>query len=555
MLASVFSITSDFATSTFDQKKAQTNHTLPTFYQSDPTSTFSSLNPSHSSSFSPTMSACSLSPSPAHSPSLSASPSSILYAQQQQHHHLQILGNHPASPNFLDLPADSFMIPVSQARPNQIQAQRLFSDCDPSMSEFSQDCNSFTTTAASVPTANSLYEIQYSTVVPTADDCQASVDYIYSHPQQQMRFKSEDLPASPNGHFVSAIAAAAAVAQAPTTYMLSTMARSFSDSQISDLCSALPEQVGMELCDSPMMYSQGRLYNTSHSLYSSANCATGLQQNHHHSYSTSSLSTLSEDSSSVSMSPRSPFSSTAASTAGSLSQSSSCNSLASTFALTRTMSEQSLPIFHNSSLALTTATPTTTAATTSTPASSAATTAATTTTGASMMSMSMSMSGLVGLDGPGMMMKPTPKRSRGRRVASFPDTASAASGCKVFTCRFDDCGKIFKRSEHLKRHVRSIHTLEKPFECPIPSCPKRFSRSDNLNQHIRIHRSGSSGLTHGLTHMHPHGGSGLTRSNSSSSIGSGLGLGVGIGAGDKNSKAYATFTPFLQSYSTELLTI
>ncbi|KAG2208520.1 hypothetical protein INT47_010216 [Mucor saturninus] len=79
-------------------------------------------------------------------------------------------------------------------------------------------------------------------------------------------------------------------------------------------------------------------------------------------------------------------------------------------------------------------------------------------------------------------LKPT--RSRGRRVSNSPSIA----GQKVFTCKQDDCGKVFKRSEHLKRHVRSIHTLEKPFECPYHSCSKRFSRSDNLNQHIRIHR-------------------------------------------------------------------
>lgn len=79
-------------------------------------------------------------------------------------------------------------------------------------------------------------------------------------------------------------------------------------------------------------------------------------------------------------------------------------------------------------------------------------------------------------------LKPT--RSRGRRVSNSPSIA----GQKVFTCKHDDCGKVFKRSEHLKRHVRSIHTLEKPFECPYQSCSKRFSRSDNLNQHIRIHR-------------------------------------------------------------------
>jgi len=109
-----------------------------------------------------------------------------------------------------------------------------------------------------------------------------------------------------------------------------------------------------------------------------------------------------------------------------------------------------------------------------------------------------------------------PKRSRGRRVSSHPDN----SGCKIFKCRFDDCGKIFKRSEHLKRHVRSIHTLEKPFECPINNCPKRFSRSDNLNQHIRIHRHTS-----------------VAR------------------AAEKHSKAMASFTPFLDTYSTGLLTL
>ncbi|KAL0137935.1 hypothetical protein V8B55DRAFT_1589784 [Mucor lusitanicus] len=78
--------------------------------------------------------------------------------------------------------------------------------------------------------------------------------------------------------------------------------------------------------------------------------------------------------------------------------------------------------------------------------------------------------------------KKTP-RSRGRRVSNVP-----GCGTRMFTCNADGCGKVFKRSEHLKRHIRSIHTLEKPFECPYQSCNKRFSRSDNLNQHIRIHR-------------------------------------------------------------------
>jgi hypothetical protein len=54
------------------------------------------------------------------------------------------------------------------------------------------------------------------------------------------------------------------------------------------------------------------------------------------------------------------------------------------------------------------------------------------------------------------------KRSRGRRVPSNPDEiANLSKGAKVYTCKVPGCGKCFKRSEHLKRHVRSIHTDEK----------------------------------------------------------------------------------------------
>ncbi|KAI8985934.1 hypothetical protein BDB01DRAFT_687926, partial [Pilobolus umbonatus] len=56
-----------------------------------------------------------------------------------------------------------------------------------------------------------------------------------------------------------------------------------------------------------------------------------------------------------------------------------------------------------------------------------------------------------------------------------------------FTCTLDNCGKIFRRAEHLKRHSRSIHTKEKPYKCQYESCGKCFSRSDNLSQHMRTH--------------------------------------------------------------------
>jgi len=55
---------------------------------------------------------------------------------------------------------------------------------------------------------------------------------------------------------------------------------------------------------------------------------------------------------------------------------------------------------------------------------------------------------------------------------------------KAFSCPLFSCGRLFKRLEHLKRHMRT-HTMERPFQCPV--CRKRFSRSDNLTQHQRIH--------------------------------------------------------------------
>lgn len=94
------------------------------------------------------------------------------------------------------------------------------------------------------------------------------------------------------------------------------------------------------------------------------------------------------------------------------------------------------------------------------------------------------------------------KKSRGRRVptvSSLEDLRSASSGAgrkrqtvgrgaRMYLCEVDGCGKCFARGEHLKRHVRSIHTYEKPHRCPYPGCGKDFSRHDNLGQHMRVHK-------------------------------------------------------------------
>jgi transcription factor STE12 len=64
------------------------------------------------------------------------------------------------------------------------------------------------------------------------------------------------------------------------------------------------------------------------------------------------------------------------------------------------------------------------------------------------------------------------------------EAVSADGKVRAFVCPLYSCGRLFKRMEHLKRHLRT-HTMERPFTCT--QCNKKFSRSDNLSQHLRTH--------------------------------------------------------------------
>ncbi|KAG2022542.1 STE-12 alpha [Coprinopsis cinerea AmutBmut pab1-1] len=89
---------------------------------------------------------------------------------------------------------------------------------------------------------------------------------------------------------------------------------------------------------------------------------------------------------------------------------------------------------------------------------------------------------------------PTPvpnltKKSRGRRVPTTETVdPNGQPDKRYYVCKVEGCGKCFHRGEHLKRHIRSIHTHEKPFKCTYPECEKYFNRHDNLLQHLKVHK-------------------------------------------------------------------
>ena len=85
----------------------------------------------------------------------------------------------------------------------------------------------------------------------------------------------------------------------------------------------------------------------------------------------------------------------------------------------------------------------------------------------------------------------TRTRKHKARAATVVPPPMPSELAKIFICNVLECKKRFHRSEHLKRHARSLHTLEKPYEWDFPDCNKKFSRRDNRNQHLRVYRRDS----------------------------------------------------------------
>ena len=57
---------------------------------------------------------------------------------------------------------------------------------------------------------------------------------------------------------------------------------------------------------------------------------------------------------------------------------------------------------------------------------------------------------------------------------------------KTHVCHYQDCGKMYGKTSHLRAHLR-WHTGERPFVCDWLFCGKCFTRSDELQRHRRTH--------------------------------------------------------------------
>ncbi|KAJ2866904.1 hypothetical protein GGI22_001170 [Coemansia erecta] len=77
------------------------------------------------------------------------------------------------------------------------------------------------------------------------------------------------------------------------------------------------------------------------------------------------------------------------------------------------------------------------------------------------------------------------KQRPGRKAGSH-DRHTVSPGARQYKCGVHSCAALFKRPEHLKRHMLT-HTQARPFQCEARGCGKRFSRRDNFLTHAKKH--------------------------------------------------------------------
>ncbi|KAH7230331.1 hypothetical protein B0J15DRAFT_410784, partial [Fusarium solani] len=80
---------------------------------------------------------------------------------------------------------------------------------------------------------------------------------------------------------------------------------------------------------------------------------------------------------------------------------------------------------------------------------------------------------------------PSPSPPPSRTVVNSVPSGKAPKGRSSrphghHACSVSSCAKVFRRKEHLDRHVRS-HRLQRPFQCLY--CSRWYGRQDVLKRH------------------------------------------------------------------------